>query len=153
MQSIPSPTHCFIPGLKKPSFSANPSHRSPSFFFFGIHYMDSPDCLLFFLRIFVFLLSSFSVLHFLVVGSVRQIELTRVGFRAHVKIASRIVSCRMTAARSCSSVSELVVARVQRSLKGEAASSRPSAGNVLQDIRRASKLALARQPSPLVYHF
>jgi len=27
---IPSPTHSFIPGLK-PSFSANPSHRSPSF--------------------------------------------------------------------------------------------------------------------------
>jgi len=25
--SIPSPTHSFIPGLK-PSFSANPSHRS-----------------------------------------------------------------------------------------------------------------------------
>ena len=28
---------------------------------------------------------------FLVVGSVRQIKLTYVGFRAHVKIASRIV--------------------------------------------------------------
>ena len=27
---IPSPTHSFIPGLK-PSFSANPSHCSPSF--------------------------------------------------------------------------------------------------------------------------
>jgi len=27
-----------------PSFSANPSHCSPSFFFFRIHYMDSPDC-------------------------------------------------------------------------------------------------------------
>ena len=38
---IPSPTRSFIPGLK-PSFSANPSHRSPSFFFFGIPYMDSP---------------------------------------------------------------------------------------------------------------
>ena len=38
---IPSPTHSFIPGLKPP-FSANPSHRSPSFFFFAIHYMDSP---------------------------------------------------------------------------------------------------------------
>ena len=34
-------------------------------------------------------------LHFLVVGSVRQIKLTYVGFRAHVKIASRIVSCRI----------------------------------------------------------
>jgi len=29
------------------SFPANTSHRRPSFFFFGIHYMDSPDCLLF----------------------------------------------------------------------------------------------------------
>jgi len=39
---IPSPTHSFIPGLK------------PSFFFFRIHYMDSPDCLLLFLSISVF---------------------------------------------------------------------------------------------------
>ena len=50
---IPSPTHPFIPGLK-PSFSANPSHRSPSFFFFKTHYMDSPDCLLLFLSISAF---------------------------------------------------------------------------------------------------
>ena len=35
-------------------FSANPSHRSPSFFFFRIHYMDSPNCLLLFLSISVF---------------------------------------------------------------------------------------------------
>jgi len=41
-----------------------------------------------------FLLFSFSVLHFLVVGSVRWIKLTYVGFRAHVKTASRIVSYR-----------------------------------------------------------
>jgi len=47
---IPSPTHSFFPFLK-PSFSANPSHCSPSFFFFRIHYMVSPDCLLLFLRI------------------------------------------------------------------------------------------------------
>ena len=33
--------------------------------------------------------------HFLVVVSVRQIKLTHVGFRAHVKIASRIVSHRI----------------------------------------------------------
>ena len=32
-------------------FPANPSDRSPSFFFFGIHYMDSPDCLLLLLSI------------------------------------------------------------------------------------------------------
>ena len=39
-----------------------------------------------------FLLFGFSVLHFLVVVSVRQIKLTHIGFRAHVKIASHIVS-------------------------------------------------------------
>ena len=50
-----------------------------------------------------FLLFRFSVFHFLVVGSVRQIKLTYVGFRAHVKIASRIVlylvTCRIVAMR------------------------------------------------------
>jgi len=56
--------------------------------------MDSPDCLLLLLSMSVFLLFSFSVLHFLVVDSVRQIKLTHVGFRAHVKIASRIISYR-----------------------------------------------------------
>jgi len=40
----------------------------------------------------LFLLFSFSVLQFLVVVSVRWIKPTHVGFRAHVKIASRIVS-------------------------------------------------------------
>ena len=67
-------------------FSANPSHRSLPFFFRTDH-MDSPDCLLFLLSISVF---TFSVLHFSVVGSV----LTHVGFRAHIKIVSRIVSNR-----------------------------------------------------------
>jgi len=55
--------------------------------------MDFPDCLLLLLSISVFLLFSFYT--FLVVGSMRQIKLTHVGFRAHVKIASRIVSYRM----------------------------------------------------------
>ena len=41
---------------------------------------------------YLLLLFSFSVLQFLVVVSMRQIKLTYVGFRAHVKIASRIVS-------------------------------------------------------------
>ena len=41
-----------------------------------------------------FYFSVFLFLHFLVVVSVRQIKLTHVGFRAHVKISSRIVSCR-----------------------------------------------------------
>jgi len=58
--------------------------------------MDSPDCLLSFLSILVFYFLVFLFfLHFLVVGSVRQIELTHVGFRAHVKIAYRIVSYAM----------------------------------------------------------
>ena len=57
--------------------------------------MDSPDCLLTLLSTCVFLLFSFSVFHFLVVGSVRLTKLTHVGFRAHVKIASRIVSYRI----------------------------------------------------------
>ena len=56
--------------------------------------MDFPDCLLLLLSISVFLRFSFvSVFYtFLVVGSVRWIKLTHVGFRAHDKIASRIVS-------------------------------------------------------------
>ena len=41
-----------------------------------------------------FYFSVFLFLHFLVVVSVRQIKLTHVGFRAHVKISSRILSCR-----------------------------------------------------------
>ena len=36
--SFPSPTRSFIPGLK-PSFSANSSHRSLSFFFFRTDYI------------------------------------------------------------------------------------------------------------------
>ena len=66
---FPSPTDSFIPDLK-PSFSANPSHRGAPFFSFRIHYMDSPDCLLLLLSISVFTFW-FSVLHVLVVGSVR----------------------------------------------------------------------------------
>ena len=46
-----------------------------------------------------FLLLVCVFLHFLVAGSVRWIELTRVGFRAHVKIASRIVSHRIVQPR------------------------------------------------------
>jgi len=63
-------------------------------FLFRIHYMDYPDCLLLFLSISVFYFFSFSVFTLLVVAFVRQIKLTHVGFRAHVKIASRIVSYR-----------------------------------------------------------
>jgi len=46
-----------------------------------------------------FLLLVCVFLHFLVVGSVRWIELTHVGFRAHVKIASRVVSYRIVSHR------------------------------------------------------
>jgi len=62
-------THVFIPGLKR-SFSANPSHRSLPFFL-RTDSTDSPDCLVLLLRISIFLLFSFSVLHFLFVVSVR----------------------------------------------------------------------------------
>ena len=49
-----------------------------------------PQTVYFFFWAYPFLLFSFSVLHFSVVGSV----LTHVGFRAHIKIVSRIVSNR-----------------------------------------------------------
>ena len=80
--SFPSPTHSFIPGLK-PSFSANPSHCSLSFFLRD-WLRDSPDFYSYFWA-YPFLLFSFLFLHFLVVVSVRQIKLTRVSFRPHVK--------------------------------------------------------------------
>jgi len=44
---IPSPTHSFTLGLN-PSCSANPPYPSLSFFSFRFHYMDFPDCLLYF---------------------------------------------------------------------------------------------------------
>jgi len=47
--SIPSPPHSFITGLK-PSFSANPSHRSLPFLLQD-WLQDSPDCLLLLLSI------------------------------------------------------------------------------------------------------
>ena len=47
----------------------------------------------------VFYFLVFLFLHFLVVGSVRYIKLTHVGFRAHVKIASQIVSYRIVSYR------------------------------------------------------
>jgi len=84
--------HSFIPGLK-PSFSANPSHCSLPFLYqnwlhgFPGLFADTSEHIR-------FLLFSFLFLHFLVVGSVRYIKPTHVGFWLHVKIASynRIVS-------------------------------------------------------------
>ena len=64
---IPSPTHSFITGLK-PSFSANLSHCSPSFFFFNIHYMGLFTVIS---EHICFLLLVFLFLHFLVVSSLR----------------------------------------------------------------------------------
>ena len=79
--SFPSPTLSFIPDLK-PSFSANPSHCSLSFSSPGLTFTVTSEHIRFFLF-------SFSVLHFSVVVSARQTKPTRVGFRAHVKTASR----------------------------------------------------------------
>ena len=82
----PSLLHSFIPGLK-PSFSANPSHRSRLLsFFFRTDSTDSPDFIPILLSI-----SVFYFFQFLVAGFVRWIKLTNVRFWAHVKIASCIV--------------------------------------------------------------
>jgi len=88
--SIPSPPHSFIPGLK-PSFSVNPSHRSLPFFL--------QDWLHGFPRLFTVTsehIPSFTFYFFcLTLFSCRfraVDKLSHVGFRAHVKIASRIVS-------------------------------------------------------------
>ena len=70
--SIPSPPHSFIPGLK-PSFSAIPPHPSLPFLL-QTDSTDFSDCLPTSENI-RFLLFSFSVLYFSVVGSVRQIKL------------------------------------------------------------------------------
>jgi len=63
---IPSP-HSFIPCLNLPFLQILPTVAF--LFFFRTDYMDSPDCLLMLVSISVFLLFSFSVSHFLVVGS------------------------------------------------------------------------------------
>jgi len=79
--------------LKTFLFSADPSHRSLPFLFqnwlsgFPGLFTDTSEHI-------CFLLFSFSVFHFLVVGSVQQIKLIRVGFWVHVKITSPIVSYR-----------------------------------------------------------
>ena len=58
LSGIPSTTDSFIPGLK-PSFSENHSHRSPSSFFFNIHYMDSRTVYCYFWA-YMYLFSTFS---------------------------------------------------------------------------------------------
>jgi len=48
-------------------------------------------------------------LHFLVVSSVRYIKLTHVGFRAHVKIASRVVSYPTPCFKNMMTKNELIL--------------------------------------------
>ena len=69
---IPSPTHSFIPGLK-PSFSANPSHCSPSFLLLKYSLRGLPGLFTIISEHICFLLLVFFCffLHFLVVGSMR----------------------------------------------------------------------------------
>jgi len=69
---IPSATHSFIPGLK-PSFSANPSHCSPSFLLLKYLLLGFPGLFNAISEHICFLLLVFSssVFTFLVVGSVR----------------------------------------------------------------------------------
>jgi len=83
-------------------FSSNPSHCSLSFSSLGLATWF-PKLLLLLLAC-PFLLFSFSVLHFVVVVSVRWIRLTHIGFRAHVKIASRTVSYRNVVVRRLTSL-------------------------------------------------
>ena len=69
--SMPSPTYSFIPGLK-PSFSANPSHRSLHFLLHAGLTTGIPRTVYrYFWAYPFFLLLSFSVFHLLIVGSVR----------------------------------------------------------------------------------
>ena len=90
-----NPHHSFIPGLKT-FFSANPSQCSLPFLlqdwlhrFPGLFTNTSEH-----IRFLLFSFSGFFSI--LVVGSVREIKLIHVSFRAYIKIASRIVSykCR-----------------------------------------------------------
>jgi len=75
--------------------AATPGYRTK---YSGGNTVPFPRLFTLLLRISVFLLFSFSVFYtFLVVGSVRWIKLTYVGSRAHVKIASRIVSYAFSA--------------------------------------------------------
>jgi len=66
----PSPLHSFIPGLK-PSFSANPSHRSLVFSFYDWLHEFRETVYRYFWAYPFFLLFSFTFPHFLIVGFVR----------------------------------------------------------------------------------
>ena len=68
--STAPPTHSFTPGLK-PSFSANPSHCSPSFLLLKYSLHGFSGLFTVISKHICFLLLVFLFLHFLVVGSVR----------------------------------------------------------------------------------
>ena len=83
---IPSSSHFFTPRLKH-SISANPSHHI-LLFLLQDWLQGFPELFTEVLRIYGFL-KTFPYLTVLVVGSVRQIKLIHVSFRADVKISSR----------------------------------------------------------------
>ena len=85
-------THSLFHSRLKSFLFCKSSLPEPFLFLIQVSLYGFPRLFTLLLSISVFLLFSFSVLHFLVVVSVRYIKLTYVGFRAHVKIASRIVS-------------------------------------------------------------
>ena len=89
-ESHSSPIRSFIPGLIPFFLQILPTVAF--LFFFRTDSRDSPDCLPILLSISVFYILVFLFPTFLIVGSVRQIKLTRVSFRLYVKIAFRIAS-------------------------------------------------------------
>ena len=90
--SFPSPNHSFTPCLKH-SFSAkHPFHRSLSFSSSGLTTRIPQTLTVTSEHIRFYFLVFFLFSQLLVVVSMRYIKLTHFGFRAHVKIASRIVS-------------------------------------------------------------
>ena len=110
-----------------PSFSANPPYRTFSFFSFSIHYMDFPDCLLLLLSISVFLLFSFSVFTLFSCRFPCGRLSWHVGFRAHVKIASRIVSYQWVAVVSAGPYASLYLAPDNHASTTSLSSYRPDA--------------------------
>ena len=71
MVPLYSVTHSLFHSRLKTYFICKCFPPQPFLFFFRIHYVDSPDCLLLLLSTFRLLLFSFSVLTLLVVVSVR----------------------------------------------------------------------------------
>jgi len=98
--SFPSPTLSFIPDLKHPfTLSCKSFPLKPFFFFFRTDYMIPQTCTVTseHIRFYLLVFSVFTL--FSCRFRAVQIKLTHVGFRAHVKLASRIVSYPM--AQTC----------------------------------------------------